>query len=134
MKINSDSDSGGQKRSERLKNIQVTMTVSAQCHQRKLSINYDCDMTCLCCLKLYSNLYVLENLRMRIYTESFETLRSLKKLKYDNAIIAIFYVWNEKVGHRYQVDSSSAMHCTSLHCTALHAHCTVESSALFEYS
>ena len=95
------------------------MTVSAQCHQRKLSINYDCD---LCCLKLYSNLYVLENLRMRIYTESFETLRSLKKLlKYDNAIIAIFYAWNEKVGHRYQVDSSSALHCTSLHCTALHA-------------
>ena len=89
-------------------------------------------MTCLCCLKLYSNLYVLENLRLRIYTESFETLRSLKKklLKYDNAIIAIFYAWNEKVGHRYQVDSSSSLHCTALHCTA----CRVDSSALFEYS
>ena len=108
------------------------MTVSAQCHQRKLSINYDCDMTCLCCLKLYSNLYVLENLRLRIYTESFETLRSLKKLlKYDNAIIAIFHMggerWTQISGGQQQC---IALHFIALHCTA----CRVDSSALFEYS
>ena len=62
MKTNSDIE--WTKRNERLYNVQVTMTVSAQCRQRKLFINYNCN---LCCLKLYSNLYVvLENLRLRV--------------------------------------------------------------------
>ena len=94
--------------------------VSAQCRQRKLFINYNCN---LCCLKLYSNLYVvLENLRLRVeFIPSHLRLWEALKNCWNMTMPLLQYSMHGmgKVD-RTQIRWTAAVHCTSLHCTALH--------------
>ena len=95
---------------------------SAQCRQRKLFINYNCN---LCCLKLYSNLYVvLENLRLRVefipsHLRLWEALKNCWNMTMPLLQYSMHGMWKVGIGHR-QGGRTPAVYCTALHCTALH--------------